>query len=106
MTFTNKSLDLSLFIITYIITLCFWFLDATSYYYQVKLRANIDIRLDKIRSLKVEQVEQDTIEDRRVNKGLLAKLKDAIFNHSMWIYYILIVLNSIAFYMLRLKIIS
>ncbi|MEG0483149.1 MAG: hypothetical protein RR569_08585, partial [Acinetobacter sp.] len=51
LTFTNKSLDIAIFITTYIISFCFWFLDATAYFYQVKLRAKIDNKLNKIRLL-------------------------------------------------------
>lgn len=97
--FTQKKLDPSLFLITYIITLCFWFLDSTAYYYQVKLRIKMDERFNKVREFEVEKInenEQDTIENSRATHPLCKRLISSIINHSMWIYGILVILNTIA----------
>lgn len=39
--FTSDKLDHSLFVAGLMIPLCFWFLDATGYFYQVKLRGTM-----------------------------------------------------------------
>ena len=40
--FTSDKLDHSIFVAGLLIPICFWFLDATGYFYQVKLRGTME----------------------------------------------------------------
>lgn len=95
-TFTNKELDLSVFIISYITVLCFWLLDSTAYFYQVKLRIAMNSKFNKVRELSGQESENDgAIEDSRSNESFSKKLVSSAFNFSMIVYYILLALNTI-----------
>ena len=94
-TFTDKKLDLSIFIISYITILCFWFLDGTAYFYQVKLRTMMNAKFDKVRKLSGESDESGGVIDDRGEKTIYKQLLSTSLNPSMILYYILIVLNSI-----------
>lgn len=99
-TFTSKNLDNFIFLAIYTIIFSFWLVDSIAYYYQVKLRSAIDLKLKKIReACSAESVEngEDTIEDSRVNKSKLRILIDSFINYSMFVYLILFILNSIIF---------
>lgn len=95
-TFTNKELDLSIFIISYITVICFWLLDSTAYFYQVKLRTMMNGKFSTVLTLSGETPENDAaIEDSRSNESLFKKLFSSSFNASMILYYILLALNTI-----------
>src|SRR5262245_36777611 len=55
--FTSDKLDHSIFVAGLVIPLCFWFLDATGYFYQVKLRG----MMESIRSRLAAHDEQQLI---------------------------------------------
>lgn len=95
-TFTKKELDLSIFIISYITVICFWLLDSTAYFYQVKLRIMMNGKFSKVLTLSGQTPENDaTIEESRSNESFLKKLFSSPFNASMILYYILLALNTI-----------
>lgn len=95
-TFTNKQLDLSIFIISYITVICFWLLDSTAYFYQVKLRTMMNGKFSTVLTLSGQAPENDAaIEDSRGNESLLKKLFSSSCNASMILYYILLALNTI-----------
>ena len=92
--FTGTKLDHSLFVASTAVPLCFWFLDSVAYYYQVELRG----MMDAIRR-RIQDRNQDSlisaggtpfISAERTNKSRLNLVVSAAFNHSMWLYYILI----------------
>jgi len=96
-TFTNKKLDVSIFIISYIIVTCFWFLDSTAYFYQVKLRTNMKEKFNTVLTLSEQAPENDAvIEDSRSNESIPKKLFSSLVNASMILYYLLLALNTIA----------
>lgn len=95
-TFTNRELDLSIFIISYITVICFWLLDSTAYFYQVKLRTMMNSKFNKVRELSGQEAENDgAIDDSRSNESFSEKLVSSSFNSSMILYYILLALNTI-----------
>lgn len=95
--FTSDKLDHSIFVVGLIIPLCFWFLDATGYYYQVKLRGMMNAireRLALEHSAKIiDSLSAKVIEPSRVKASLCKRIFAAGFNHSMWLYAILLVIN-------------
>lgn len=91
--FTVDKLDHSLFITGLIITVCFWFLDAVGYYYQVKLRGmmeSIRIRLGDRNSQILGVGGAPIISRERLARSLPRRIYDAVINHSMWLYGFLI----------------
>ncbi|WOE41987.1 hypothetical protein [Acinetobacter chinensis] len=95
-TFTNKELDLSIFIISYITVICFWLLDSTAYFYQVKLRTMMNRKFSTVLTLSGQTPENDAaIEDSRSNESIPKKLFSSSFNASMILYYILLALNTL-----------
>ncbi len=95
--FTSDKLDHSIFVTGLIIPLCFWFLDATGYFYQVKLRGmmeSIRERLASDHSTKlIISLSTRVIEPSRVKASLYKRILLAGFNHSMWLYAILLIIN-------------
>ena len=98
-TFTSERLDQSIFVAVAVITACFWFLDAVGYYYQVKLRGIMDGVRDRIHKRHAEGVlrgpDSEIIADSRVQRAAGLRLVDAFFNHSMWLYLFLLVLDLV-----------
>ena len=96
-TFTSDKLDQSVFVAAGVITVCFWFLDSIGYYYQVKLRGIMDGVRDRIHKRHAEGVlrgpNAEIISDTRIQRPVARRLLDAFFNHSMWLYLFLIVLD-------------
>jgi len=95
--FTLDKLDHSIFVAGLLIPLCFWFLDATGYFYQVKLRGTmqaIRTRLAVQNDLKIiiNSVGQ-IIEPSRLSAPAYRRIFAAGFNHSMWLYILLVVIN-------------
>lgn len=102
----KDKLDLSLFITIYILALSFWSLDSFTYFYQEKLRDKMDDIFSRIKSRNQEKViissfpteslEEYTIEaDRTSNK----RVSRSIWNPSVKFYLVMIILNSIAFFL-------
>ncbi|HCB1600675.1 TPA: hypothetical protein MYP48_003776 [Citrobacter freundii] len=104
--FTNNRLDSSIFISSYCMIFSFWFLDAVSYYYQVKLRGKILTTINSIkeRNKEIKEIKEiketddgDMIIERsRVENKLSKKIFQAGINHSMWLYLLLTVFSVIA----------
>ena len=95
--FTSDKLDDSIFVAGLLIPLCFWFLDSTGYFYQVKLRGT----MEQIRSRLASRDQRPLvaadgtgiIAKDRVNIPNYRKVLDAALNHSMWLYALLLVAN-------------
>lgn len=97
--FTNDKLDHSIFVAGLCIPLCFWFLDSTGYFYQVKLRGTMEqIRLRLTSRDARPLVASDgtaIIAPERVNASSSRRVLDAALNHSMWLYAVLAVADVI-----------
>lgn len=92
--FTTDKLDHSLFITAVAIPVCFWFLDAVAYYYQVSIRGTMETIRERIRkrnqSALVGSSGLPVIAPERTSKSLASSIRSAVFNHSMWLYGFLI----------------
>lgn len=97
--FTADKLDHSIFVAGLIIPVCFWFLDAVAYYYQVKIRGAMEAIRKQIKNRHREQLVNSSgnpvIEPERINKALHCRVFDAVVNHSMWIYVFLIIADLV-----------
>ncbi|WP_353777862.1 hypothetical protein [Winogradskyella sp. 3972H.M.0a.05] len=89
--FNDNSLDLSFFVAGFFIPLFFWGLDASSYFYQERLRGIINGKLNEIRNRNLNDtiitpigyvLEIERNNDKRIYRS--------IFNYSMLLYYILL----------------
>lgn len=107
-TFTDKKLDLSVFTISLITIISFWLLDSTAYFYQVKLRAVMNIKFDKVLEIAGENSkdQEGAIEDSRADENTLQKLLSSLLNGSMIVYYILLFLNFFGLIMFYCKVIQ
>jgi hypothetical protein len=97
--FTENRLDTSIFVAALLIPLCFWFLDAVAYFYQVKIRGIMDGIRDRLRkrnspTLVLADV-QRTIAQKRTTGSAGKRLLAAFVNHSMWFYAFLIVTDVV-----------
>jgi hypothetical protein len=101
--FTGDNLDDSIFVAGLCIPLCFWFLDSTGYFYQVKIRGTMEqIRLRLAsRDLKpLVGVDGTGIIDKgRVDIPIYRKVLDSAFNHSMWLYVVLIAADLVIWWL-------
>jgi len=97
--FTKDNLDWSLFISIYLIIIMFWFIDSVSYYYQAKLRQNILDHFNNITERNAPQNVTDEEKDKPKQENKFKKIKKSVFNHSMWVYYIMILFNTITSYL-------
>lgn len=94
--FELSKISETFFIASIIVIFCFWFLDATAYFYQVKIRGRMNDITKKLNpgieknSNKLEKI----IEPERINLKPLTSLRKAGVNHSMWLYAILIIVTS------------
>ncbi|TFZ45587.1 hypothetical protein E5C33_08895 [Stenotrophomonas maltophilia] len=99
----TKSVDVSMFVAAAVISVSFWILDATAYYYQVKVRGRMEeIRRDILKRSSLQEGESEISEviDIDRSKGDPAELLfKAIFNHSMWIYAIILFVNMVVFFL-------
>ena len=95
---TSDKLDTSIFVAGLLIPVCFWFLDSITFYYQVKLRGVMDGVRDRIQSRSLNDQllgpNSEVIEKSRINRSAVKRVQDAFFNHSMWLYYIVILVNG------------
>ena len=91
-----------MFVAGLLIPICFWFLDAVAYFYQVKIRGVMDRIRDRLMNRSTQHLVQSNfqpvIEKVRVTRSQGRRIIDAVFNHSMWLYYILI-LTDIALWL-------
>jgi hypothetical protein len=95
--FTKERLDNSLFVTTAMIAFGFWALDAIAYSYQVKLRGVMDEIRERLRSRQSTQiigaVSAPVIEPERVRITRWIGIRNAIFNSSMFLYGILLIID-------------
>ena len=98
-TLTSDKLDDSIFVAGILIPICFWFLDSIAFYYQAKLReVMIEVRA-RIKNRNSNN--QDDAPNKKDNENSdtnpisVQKIQEAFFNHSMWLYYIAIVVDCI-----------
>jgi hypothetical protein len=108
---THDSLDPSVFIAGIIIPVCFWFLDSTAYYYQVKLRSIMDKIQERLRERNTEKLVYDNkfqrvIEKERSLRPQIEQWLASFFNQSMLMYYILIIVVSFLWYLFSAGVIS
>jgi hypothetical protein len=101
--FTLDKLDHSLFLTGLIIPLCFWFLDAVGYFYQVKIRVTMEsIRL-RLATRNVPGIVGSegtgVIAQSRVTRTVLRRVVDAFINNSMWLYAFLIVIDLVLWWL-------
>lgn len=96
---TSDKPDTSIFVTGLLIPVCFWFLDSIAYYYQVKLRGVMDGIRDRIHQRHSEGLlrgpNAEVIANERTNRSSAQRVEDAFFNHSMWLYYFLIVIDCV-----------
>ena len=82
-----------------VIPICFWFLDSVGYYYQVKLRGVMDGIRDRIHQRHAEGVlrgpNAEVIANTRTDRSTAQRMQDAFFNHSMWLYFVLVFIDLI-----------
>lgn len=93
--FTSDRLDNSLFVAGLCIPLCFWFLDSTGYYYQVKLRGAMEQIRQRLASKDAQSLVTTSgtsiIAKDRVDVPTYRRVLDSAINHSMWLYAVLVV---------------
>jgi hypothetical protein len=99
---TSDKLDTSIFVAGAVIPACFWFLDAVAYYYQVKLRGLMSDAQERIKNRhsndKLCWVNSEIIEKSRTEKPQITKVCSSFFNHSMWLYLIIILIDIIIWF--------
>ena len=97
--FMGETLDRSIFVAGLLIPLVFWTLDSIAYFYQVKLRGMIDSirsRMTKRHSDQIVLAESvRVIDEKRLAGTPGTRLRHAFFNHSMWFYLILVVVDGV-----------
>lgn len=97
--FTSDKLDHSIFVAALLIPVCFWFLDATGYFYQVKLRGTMESIRQRLASRDENSLASGTgavvIAPSRASASIRDRVVDAGFNHSMWLYLLLVLINMV-----------
>lgn len=87
--FTSDKLDHSIFVAGLLIPICFWFLDATGYFYQVKLRGTMESIRQRLASRDAKPLivanGAVVIAPSRASASIRDRVVDAGFNHSMWL---------------------
>lgn len=95
---TENILDPSIFVAGLFIPLSFWFLDSIGYFYQVKIRGIMDNIRERIKKRNTEQIIapelSKVIDEDRVKVSQAKKAGNAFFNHSMWLYGLLIAADA------------
>jgi hypothetical protein len=95
--FTSDKLDHAIFVAGLLIPVCFWFLDATGYFYQVKLRGTMESIRQRLalRDTKplVSEKGAVVIAPSRASASTRNRIVDAGFNHSMWLYALLVLID-------------
>jgi hypothetical protein len=97
---SGDRVELSLFITLYLLSITFWSLDSFTYFYQEKLRLKMDQHFTRIRNrnadvpiLSETSVDQFSISN---NSSPFKKIKKSVFNPSVQLYLVVVVLNTIA----------
>lgn len=97
--FTSDKLDNSIFVAGLLIPICFWFLDATGYFYQVKLRGMMESICQRLALRnEISLVTANgvaVIAPSRVEASTRKRVYDSGFNHSMWLYALLLLIDSV-----------
>ncbi len=95
--FTGDKLDHSLFVAGLAIPIAFWFLDSVAYYYQVKLRGTMEAIRTQIKKRSEGKIitpgSNVVITSERVGRTPILGILTAAFNHSMWMYVLMLVLD-------------
>lgn len=95
--FTADKLDHSIFVAGLVIPVCFWFLDATGYFYQVKLRGTMESIRQRLASRDEKPLVSEkgavVIAPSRASAPIRDRVVDAGFNHSMWLYLLLVLID-------------
>ena len=96
--FTDNRLDDAIFVAGLLIPVGFWFLDSVAYFYQVKLRGLMQIIRGELRERNQKNLVQGVehspvIAAERLKKTWLGNAWNALVNHSMWLYGILIAVD-------------
>lgn len=108
--FTSDKLDNSIFVAGFLITLCFWFLDATGYFYQVKLRGTMESIRTRLASRDSQQLviepKGQVIEPSRASAPLHKRVVDAGVNHSMWLYALLVAIDLLVWLLFAVGVIQ
>ena len=103
---TDGALDRAFFIAGAGIPLGFWFLDSVAYFYQVKLRGAMDDAYDRIRERNrrhlIDGAGALVISQERVARPTARRVADAVLNHSMWLYALLLVADLVVWNAFRL----
>ncbi|CAM3413284.1 hypothetical protein [Flavobacterium chungbukense] len=102
---SQDSLDKSLFISIFTLTILFWLLDSYTYFYQDKLREKMNILFNQIKKRNTVINEKDEsnnkeiiIETNRTSKGRIWR---SLFNNSMLLYlfmFTITIIGSILFW--------
>lgn len=103
--FSDGEIDQSIFVAGYLVPICFWFLDSIAFYYQVKIRGSMDILRETLRQragAPQDATDSEVIDDERVEQPQIMITLDAFFNHSMWLYLILISINTLVYFLFHL----
>ena len=97
---SGDRIEISLFITLYLLSITFWSLDSFTYFYQQKLRFKIDQHFSRIRN---RNSEVPILSETSINQYSIAsesntfkKIKKSVFNPTVQLYLVVIVLNSIA----------
>lgn len=94
---TSDKLDHSIFVAGLLIPICFWFLDATGYFYQVKLRGTMESIRQRLASRDAKPLVAENgvvvIAPARAAASVRDRVVDAGFNHSMWLYVLLVLID-------------
>jgi hypothetical protein len=97
--FTSDKLDHSIFLAGLLVPICFWFLDATGYFYQVKLRGTMESIRQRLASRDQKPLVAANgavvIAPSRASASVRDRLVDAGFNHSMWLYGLLVFIDVV-----------
>jgi hypothetical protein len=95
----GESVQQSFFAAGILIPVVFWFLDSVGYFYQVKLRGIMDGVRDNIQKRHndtgIVGINNEIIADERVSRSSLLRVIDSLFNHSMWLYPVLIAVSLV-----------
>jgi hypothetical protein len=97
--FTSNKPDSPIFVAGFVIPVCFWLLDAIGYFYQVKLRGMMEeirtrLALGSEKRL-ITVSNKQIINPSRASASKSRRVRDAFFNHSMWLYPLIILINVI-----------
>ncbi|HTC33323.1 MAG TPA: hypothetical protein VK724_08125 [Bryobacteraceae bacterium] len=97
--FTRAKVDHSLFVAGLVVPICFWFLDSVAYFYQVKLRGSMDSIRERIVSrggqIGGSSAIGQVISPKRASRSGSGKVFDAAFNHSMWLYGLMLLIDLV-----------